>query len=155
MALEGGEVMPCVSPLGYPAAKLSLRESLMRKGIKADRRLDFNALFFGGGFNMPLTPEVAGSLAQPLEMVRWAPSAVNKQPWRVVVIGKSAHFYEKKSKGYVDDTGWDIQKIDLGIALCHFACGLEEQGTDWHLTVADPGLVTPEDVEYIATIEMV
>lgn len=27
-----GERMPCVSPLGYPAPKMALRESLMRKG---------------------------------------------------------------------------------------------------------------------------
>ena len=39
MALEEGEVMPCVSPLGRPAAKMSLRETLMRKGIRADSRL--------------------------------------------------------------------------------------------------------------------
>ena len=60
MDLEDGEVMPCVSPLGYPAAKLSLRESLMRKGIKADSRLAFNALFFDGSFDRPLTQEAAG-----------------------------------------------------------------------------------------------
>ena len=128
MTLGNTEVMPCVSPLGYPAARMSLRESLMRKGIRADSRMDFNALFFDSGFDRSLTQEKAGEYARPLEMVRWAPSAVNKQPWRVVLSGKSAHFYEKKAKGYVDGTGWDIQKIDLGIALCHFACGLEEIG---------------------------
>ena len=154
MDLEDGEVMPCVSPLGYSAAKLSLRESLMRKGIKADSRLAFNALFFDGSFDRPLTQEAAGELTPPLEMVRWAPSAVNKQPWRVVLNGKSAHFYENKSKGYVDGTGWDIQKIDLGIALYHFACGLEAQGIDWRLAVTDPGLSAPEGTVYIATIEM-
>ena len=153
MALEDGEVMPCVSPLGYPAAKPSFRESLMRKGIRADSRLDFGALFFDGGFDRPLAQEKAGKYAQPLELVRWAPSAVNKQPWRVVLAGKSAHFYEKRSKGYVDGTGWDIQKIDLGIALCHFACGLEEQGTGWRLTVADPGYAVPDDTAYVASIE--
>ena len=86
-------------------------------------------------------------------MVRWAPSAVNKQPWRVVLSGKAAHFYEKRSRGYVDGAGWDLQKIDLGIALCHFACGLEEQGIDWRLAVADPGLKAPEGTDYLATIE--
>ena len=155
MALERDEVMPCVSPLGYPAAKLSLRESLMRKGVKADSRLDFNALFFHGGFDRALTPQEAGVFAQPLEMVRWAPSAVNKQPWRVVLSGKSAHFYERKSKGYVDATGWDLQKVDAGIAVCHFAFGLEAQGVDWRLTLADPGLAAPECTEYVATIETV
>ena len=34
MELSEGEVMPCVSPLGYPAEKMSLRESVMRKGVR-------------------------------------------------------------------------------------------------------------------------
>ena len=153
MALEDGEVMPCVSPLGYPAAKLSLREGLMRKGVRADSRLDFNTLFFEGSFDRPLTQETAGNLKQLLDMVRWAPSAVNKQPWRVVLDGNSAHFYEKKSKGFVDASGWDLQKVDVGIAICHFVCGLEAQGKAWQLTVADPGLTVPDGTEYVATIK--
>ena len=72
----------------------------------------------------------------------------------MVLNGKTAHFYENKSKGYVDGTGWDIQKIDLGIALYHFTCGLEAQGIDWRLAVTDPGLSAPEGTVYIATIEM-
>ena len=31
MDLRDGEVMPCVSPLGYPARKMSMREAIMRK----------------------------------------------------------------------------------------------------------------------------
>ena len=30
------EMMPCVSPLGYPAHKKSLKEGMMRKGVGAD-----------------------------------------------------------------------------------------------------------------------
>ena len=36
--LQAGEVMPCISPIGYPAKKMSLRETMMRKGINADSR---------------------------------------------------------------------------------------------------------------------
>lgn len=147
MALAADEVMPCVSPLGVPADKMSLRETMMRKGIKADTRLDFSELFFDGGFEKPL-PETS-SWREALEMVRWAPSAVNKQPWRVVVDGKKAHFYEKKSKGYVDATGWDLQRVDIGIAMYHFAYAFDE---NVHLTVADPGIVAPEGTNYIATL---
>lgn len=46
----------------------------------------------------PLTKERAGRLAEPLETVRWAPSAVNKQPWRVMVKENSVHFYLKHTK---------------------------------------------------------
>ena len=35
-------------------------------------------------FAEPLTEEEAGDYQFPLEMLRLAPSAVNKQPWRVV-----------------------------------------------------------------------
>ena len=73
MDLGPGEIMPCASPLGYPAKKLSLRESLMRKGVGADTRLPFGELFRSGDFRHPLTPEAAGKLARPLEAVRLAP----------------------------------------------------------------------------------
>ena len=151
MELREGEVMPCVSPLGYAAPKMSLRETVMRKGVKADSRLDFGKLFFDGSFDKPLTPESAGILAEPLEAVRWAPSAVNRQPWRVVLDGKAAHFYEKKNRGYVSPSGWDLQKIDLGIALCHFSRGTAEKGIRAEFVIDDPGLVAPQDTEYIAS----
>ena len=55
------ERMPCVSPLGYPAAKRSLRETVMRRGCKADSRLDGKKLFFDGTFDTPL----AGKALEP------------------------------------------------------------------------------------------
>ena len=88
MDLRDGEVMPCVSPLGYPAKKMSMREAIMRKGIKADARLPFETLFYSGSFDTPLVSEAAGTLFDALEAVRLGPSAVNKQPWRVVVCGE-------------------------------------------------------------------
>lgn len=151
MKLENGEVMPCVSPLGYPAKKMSLRESMMRKGVKADSRLRFEELFFDGSFNTPLTETSAGKLFDVLEAVRLAPSAVNKQPWRIVLCGEKAHFFEKRSKGYVADNGWDIQKIDMGIALCHFEMAAQEFGYTVSFEIADPALPPREDMQYIVT----
>jgi hypothetical protein len=51
MAVQPNEVMPVASPVGYPAAKKSIRESLMRKGTRADERLPFEKLFFEGDFD--------------------------------------------------------------------------------------------------------
>jgi len=147
MELKDGEVMPCVSPLGYPAKKMSLRETMMRKGVRADSRYDFSELFFDRSFDTPLSEQV--SFRDALEMVRWAPSAVNKQPWRVVMDGQKAHFYEKQTKGFEDASGWDLQKVDLGIAMAHFACGMEDKVS---LCVEDPGLSAPEGTRYIATL---
>lgn len=150
LGLSGDEVMPCVSPLGYPSKKMSLRENMMRKGIKADTRFEFSDVFFNGFFDKPLSKEDAGKLANAFEAVRWAPSAVNKQPWRAVLSGDKTHFYEKSSRGY-EDGKWDIQKIDLGIALCHFELAAIESGYSASFEIADPGIRTPEDIRYIAT----
>lgn len=151
MHLSDGEVMPCVSPLGYPAKKMALRETLMRKGIKADMRLPFEALFFDGSFDAPLSPEQAGAFRDALEAVRLAPSAVNRQPWRVVVSDSAVHFYEKSAKGYVSADGWDVQRIDMGIALAHFELAAMESGLSPVLRIEDPGIPTAADTAYIAT----
>ena len=145
------ERMPCVSPLGYPAEKMSLRESLMRKGAKADSREPFEKLFFRESFETPLGSEQAGRLALPLELVRLAPSAVNRQPWRLVVCGELVHFYVKHAKGYVSEATGDLQKVDLGIALCHFNEAAYALGLGPKLELQDPGIPAPADTEYIAS----
>ena len=136
VALGEGEVMPCVSPIGRPAAKMSLRETVMRKGVRADSRMDFGDLFFHGDCKTPLSPKEAGALAGPLELVRLAPSAVNRQPWRVAVEETKVRFFEKRSRGYVSSDGWDLQKIDLGIALAHFDLAVKETGNQMTFTPA-------------------
>ena len=123
----------------------------MRKGGGADKREPFETLFFNGGVDKPLVPEQAGALAQPLELVRWAPSAVNKQPWRVVLKENAAHFYLKHTKGFVSEAVGDMQKIDLGIALCHFALTAEENGLNIQFCISDPGIAAEPDTEYIAS----
>ncbi len=152
-ALELGEdeFMPCVSPLGYPAKKMSIREGMMRKGVKADERLPFEKLFFDGNIDVPLTKEKAGVFAEALEMVRLAPSAVNKQPWRVVIMGNTAHFYLKRSKGFGHEGKLDMQMIDMGIALCHFALTAEENGLKLRFALNNPMLKVESDMEYITS----
>ena len=41
MELQENEMMPCASPIGYTAKKMSIRENMMRKAVKADDRLPF------------------------------------------------------------------------------------------------------------------
>lgn len=93
----------------------------------------------------------AKSQACPLEAVRLAPSAVNKQPWRVIVNEDGAHFYLKHAKGYVSGAVDDIQKIDMGIALCHFALPAEEAGLATTFCIKDPSALVELDMEYIAS----
>lgn len=151
MQLGNDERMPCVTPVGYPASKMSMRETMMRKGVKADWREDADKLFFSGDFSTPLRRDDAGALWDILETVRLAPSAVNKQPWRLVVCGDTVHFYEKKSKGFLSDAVGDMQKIDLGIALCHFALSAKQQGARLAFLTEDPKIPGEADIEYIAS----
>ena len=150
--LAEGEMMPCVSPLGYPAKKRSFRETMMRKAVGADSRMPAEKIFFDGAWDKGLSPEKQGQIADLIEMVRWAPSAVNKQPWRIIVSDDCFHFYEKRDKGYTGEKTGDLQKIDVGIALCHFMAGLEEKGITPAAAVSDPEFAVPEEAEYIATV---
>lgn len=153
--LAAGERMPCVSPLGYPAAKRSIKEALMRKGVGADSRMPAEKLFFDGAWDVGLPADRQAPISDLIEMVRWAPSAVNKQPWRIIVSDHVFHFYEKRDKGYAGEKTGDLQKIDVGIALSHFVMGMEERGNRAEVVIADPGFAAPAGVEYIATVRTI
>lgn len=150
MELGGNEMMPCASPIGTVANKMSIRENMMRKAIKADERLPFEELFFESSMDKPLTTEKAGNLKVPLEMVRLAPSAVNKQPWRVIVEDKMVHFYLKRSKGFGKEGKLDMQMIDMGIALCHFELAAKECGLKTEFVQEEPKMTVGE-AEYVAS----
>ena len=153
--LGDGEMMPCMSPLGYPAAKKSVKEIMMRKGVGADNRISTDKFLFDGAWERPFAAGADAELSELAEMVRWAPSAVNKQPWRIIAKDGCFNFYLKHDKGYISDKVGDMQKIDIGIALCHFTAGLEEQGRTAEVFIADPKLSVPDNVEYIATVRPV
>ncbi|MBP5279993.1 MAG: nitroreductase family protein [Erysipelotrichaceae bacterium] len=145
--LKDDEIMPCISPLGYAAEKMTFRETMMRKGLKADVRKDSKGLFFDEEFGVPLYLEDA--VNEALEAVRLAPSAVNKQPWRIIRQNNTFHFYKKpevRNEGIID-----VQKIDIGIALCHFQLVLKENGIDSKIVIEDPQISSPEKLEYIAS----
>ena len=87
-------------------------------------------------------------------MVRWAPSAVNKQPWRAVVKDNAVHFYLKRSSGFGGHDTLDMQKIDIGIALCHFELAAQELGMKPSFVEEDPGIPHDESTVYIASYRM-
>ena len=154
MELADDEMMPCATPIGYPASAMSMREKMMRIGVKADQRKPFEELFFDGTPDCPLTKERAGILAEPLEMVRLAPSAVNKQPWRVIAADGCVHFYLKRSKASAPAGRLDMQMVDMGIALCHFALAAEEKGLQPEFLQEDPKLADGRELEYVGSYKV-
>lgn len=141
MQIEENEFFPIASPIGYPAPKNHTINKVMRMAIKADKRKEWDKLFFDGDFSKPLTKEGAGKWAYPLEMVRLAPSAANKQPWRIVRQGNMWHFFEKKDMSSEND----IQRLDVGIALCHFELAAKEKGMKGEVKVLDGVDIARED----------
>ncbi len=142
MQIEEKEFFPIASPIGYPAAKTHTINKIMRKAIGADSRKAWDKLFFDGDFSKPLTQEAAGDYAYALEMVRLAPSAANKQPWRIVRQGNVWHFFEKKEMSSSEN---DIQRLDVGIALCHFELAAKEKGLKGELKTFENVDIACED----------
>ena len=52
-----------------------------------------------------------------------------------------------------ESTG-DLQKIDVGIALCHFTMTLEEKGKQYEISISDPGIEIPGNAEYIVSVKV-
>lgn len=149
MNLKEGELFPCISPIGYPMGKKRTMESLMRWVANADQRKAWNELFFKQEFSHPLTPSEAGDYAFPLEMIRLAPSAANKQPWRIVQDEGAYHFYEARRLKN-DNSKIDIQRVDMGIAACHFhVATLEKHLPGKFKKLAKPKIQTYEQMQYI------
>lgn len=149
MNLKEGDLFPVITPLGYPAEKKRLMESLMRWGAKSDQRKDWNELFFKDNFSTPLTKTDADDFAFALEMTRLAPSAVNKQPWRIVKSQNAYHFYEAKTLKEGKHS-FDIQRVDIGIAACHFGLAAAEKklkGGFKKLSV--PDISSPDEMIYL------
>lgn len=145
--LKENELMLCISPLGYPARKRSIKESVMRTTLRADKRMADSELFFDGDFTSALRVEDERVKAA-LEAVKLSPSSVNKQPWRIVRTENKYNFYKKRTIG---DPGaaWDVQKIDMGIAICHF---MEIAGGE--LSFDEPEISKPSGIEFIAAIKI-
>jgi len=129
IALAQDELMPAISPVGYPAQKRTLTDRAFRFMAKSDRRKPWPELFFDGRPGSPLARENAGAFGEALEAVRIGPSASNRQPWRVVREGASFHFFLQRTPGYDKMTGEvKLQDVDMGIALCHFELAAAESG---------------------------
>ncbi|MBP1587473.1 MAG: nitroreductase [Clostridia bacterium] len=149
MELAADEKMPVASPVGFPAARRSVRETMMRTAIKADSRLPFGQLFFKGDFDTPLAPDGSGNLKDALEALRLAPSAVNRQPWRVLLDGSDVHFYEYGTLGGAHD--FDVQAVDMGIAAAHFDLAREADGITGEFVFEAPSVNAPAGYEYVTT----
>jgi nitroreductase len=152
------EIIPCITPVGYAREKQRLLDSTLRYVVKADHKKPWQELFYDSEFGTALTREEAGALATPLEMVRLGPSASNKQPWRLVLSPdrKMVHFYLLHTPNYSGNKlGFEMQRIDIGIAACNFDLACRELGISGTWVLNDPQLeVKGPHTEYMMSLEI-
>ncbi len=146
---SNAELVPAVAAVGYSASHRSVVDRITRFIASSHRRFPWEQIFFDGDFGVPLLREAAGDYEAPLEMVRLGPSAYNRQPWRILKRADAWHFYLQRPKGYrerrASRISWgvaDMQRLDMGIAMCHFELSAKELGLEGKWVVAEPGIRT-------------
>lgn len=156
ISLKDDEHIPAVTATGEFADTASPRRNLIRRFARGERRLPWDKLFFDRDFDHPLKD--SGTEQVALEMVRLAPSASNKQPWRVLRDGDAFHFFLQRTPGYRESMLkrvlgiFDLQRVDMGIAMCHFDLTMKELGTQGDWGVKEPTIKKPnEPTEYTAS----
>jgi hypothetical protein len=152
--LGEGEFIPCITPIGYPNQKQRVFDKALRYVVKADNKKPWEKLFYDSTFEVPLAKAKAGSFEVPIEMVRLGPSASNKQPWRLVLSADKGvcHFYIEHTPNYSSKLGYDMQLLDMGIAMCQFELACKELEIDGRWIVQEPHIAYPnEQTEYIAS----
>jgi nitroreductase len=149
--LGNSELMPVISPVGHTREKRALLDTLMVAFAGSKNRKNWSELFFDKNFGKTLSEDGAGDLKEAFEMARLAPSASNKQPWRIVKDDNTYHFFVSRSKMYEKALGFDIQRLDIGIAMCHFESMAKELGYSGKWVDKNPGLAAEKNVEYVVS----
>jgi hypothetical protein len=148
------ETIPAILMVGHPSDRSSLLDKSMRMFIKSDNRKSFHQLFFDGDFQTTLSFSGKHKYLLALEMLRKAPSSINRQPWRVVKETKlkKFHFYLQHSIRETIPNNIDLQKIDMGIAMVHFSETMAQLDFPGMWSINDPEIPLPNNkIEYIAT----
>lgn len=154
--ISGNTEIPAVIATGYIAEKKTLTERLVRAGAGSDKRKEPDELFFSHELGALDTAFYGSAYGTVLEMVRIAPSASNKQPWRIIrgSGGTDFHLFLERTKGYNDNRfiKSDLQRVDMGIAMCHFELAAELCGLKGSWIKIDPAdIKTPASWEYTAS----
>ena len=151
--IHEGELLPVISPVGYPRDKRSVVDRMFRMFASSDKRKPWYELFYLYDIDTPLDKNNSGSFDTPLECVRIAPSASNKQPWRIIKSGdqNAFHFYLKRTPGYENIIkNIRLQNVDIGIAMCHFELSAKELGLKGDWSVNEPQ-IEKDNMEYIVS----
>ena len=115
-----------LTPIGS-ALENSLTNRLLRTLAGSKGRKPIEQMFFWQRHNemLPMSITSDQRLMQVFEATRWAPSWMNKQPWRFVLRDGEILIYKV---GQQEREGKDYTLLDCGIAMCHLHFTARAQG---------------------------
>jgi nitroreductase len=128
-SLQTTERIVAVSPLGYAEQTKTFEEKLMSGFVRSQKRIPLSQ--FVSGLEPARYP---AWMPEALEAVRFAPSASNRQPWRLYIESNSVLF---STSGGLSD--FNVSKrLDCGIAMLHFDVAARFHGVygDWEFLEA-------------------
>lgn len=95
--------------------------------------------------------EVGDEMRCIMQAARLAPSAMNRQPWKLVVYHNRIHLFRKNPRLPF----WQLQRLDMGIVLCHVVAAAEEQWMNPAVCRLDSiESLNLRDYEYTATVRL-
>lgn len=153
------EKTPAIIPLGAgkKPQQWSWSETIKEKIVKwfcgSWNRLPADKLFYANQFGTSLnTLSLNADIIKCLEAVRLAPSARNKQPWRVVV--REEQGKPRRFLFYRQSASQFYSLIDMGIGMYHWQAANEAVGRQgrWEECAKDaqPDTKAPKGAELIA-----
>ena len=101
----------------YEKEKKSIIDKTMRLIAKCEKRKAWNEMFYFRDFSCPLTQHYTlNGFKDAFENVRLAPSAINKQPWRIVKHGNEFGYSTKeeylKGANEVINSQYSLHKLE-------------------------------------------
>ena len=153
--LKDDEIIPAVISVGYFGDKKSMIDKVFRFTVEADKRKPFDDLFFSQTFSQKLSEYEKEKYGFCLEMMQLAPSASNKQPWRIILKDNVFHFFLKRTPNYNKTIlHSDLQRVDMGIAMSHFELSLTEMNTTHKWFIGNLNMELENLTEYVASCEI-
>ena len=125
VAKAPGELVPAVIAVGKPADRRSVADRIVTGSARSRTRKPLDQLVFSAGGALGLAGWNPGAAwAEALRALRGAPSASNKQPWRLVGFGDGPSWliFMDEDRLYNHSLGEvRLQNLDIGIGMRHFA----------------------------------
>jgi len=134
------ESIIAITPIGIKG-DLRFIESIFQY-FSPRSRFPNEKLFFDSKYNNPLN--IPKEYEQAFEAVRWAPSAVNQQSWKIIYKDNEFHFYTNPTRKF-------YSHIDIGIALCHWESVCKENSMNGKWVDKDPKIAVPSGTMYQRT----